>query len=59
VSRVVRVLWSPPTKTTYFEVKNRCKSEEEANTETFTAVILFFFDSNKRHLALEMNSTKL
>jgi len=35
------------TKTTEFEVKNKCKSAEEAKTE-HSAVILFFFREIKR-----------
>jgi len=34
------------------------KIEEEVKIRTFTAVI-FFFDCNKTHLALETNSIKL
>jgi len=44
------------TKTTVFEVKNRCKSAEEAKNITG---ILYFFEGNNTHSALEINSTKL
>jgi len=40
-------------------MKNRRKSSEEAKAEHFTVVILFYFEGNKPHLALETNSTKL
>jgi len=40
-------------------VKNKRKSAEEAKGEYFIAVILFYLEDNKPHLALETNSTKL
>jgi len=48
----------PSTKFTEFELKNWCKSAEEAKAE-FAAVTCFFFERNKTHLAVETNSTKL
>jgi len=48
------------TKTRELDMKNRCKSAEEAKTRHFTVVILVFFEGNKTHLvAQEMNTTKL
>jgi len=38
-------------KTTEFEIKNSCKNLEDAN--------LFFSESNKPHLVLEMNFDKV
>jgi len=40
-------------------LKNWRKSSEEAKTEHFTVVILFYFKDNETHLALETNSTNL
>jgi len=31
----------------------------KSKNKTFTVVILFFFEGNKTHLAIEMNPTKL
>jgi len=48
-----------PTKTTEFEKKNRRKMRKRLEQNLFCIVILFFFDSNKMHLAQETDWTKL
>jgi len=40
-------------------MKNKCESCGRSKSRTFTVVILFFFEGNKTHLALEMNLTNL
>jgi len=50
------IVASPSTKTTEFEMKNKC---ERSKSRTFATVILFLFEGNKMHLALEINSTDL
>jgi len=42
----------PSTKTSEFEMNNKCESCGRSKSRTFTAVILFFFEGNKTHLAL-------
>jgi len=49
----------PLTKTTEFEVKNRCKSPKEAKAEHLLQLFCSFLSDNKTHLTLELNSTKL
>jgi len=48
------------TKAIEFEMKNKCESCGRSKSRTFTVtVVILFFESNKMHLALEMNSTNL
>jgi len=42
-----------------FEVKNKCRSMEEAKAEIYWSYFVFFLEDNKTHLAHETNSTKL
>jgi len=42
------------TKTTEFEMKNKCESKSRA----FIVVILFFFEGNKMHLAVVKKSIR-
>jgi len=53
------IVASPVNKTTEFKMKNKCESCRRSKSRTFTVVILFFFEGNKMHLALEINSTDL